>query len=90
MRAPARLPFPAVAPTEFGSDCDYYAATQCRDFNYLRDAALYMNNAGATTTYPHTQASVWYWWCWNANSGGTGGIVTSADVRSSDAWRLGR
>lgn len=36
-----------------------------------------MNNTGGAAAYPHLRTNVWFWWCWNANSGDTGGVVTS-------------
>jgi hypothetical protein len=75
-----------------------YATPSCKDFGYLRDFALYLNNSGgaAAPEYSHAPATVWYWWCWNANSGDTGGIVAQASSRvgsvlsphTSDAAKL--
>lgn len=79
--------FYPLAPTEFGSDCDTFANPGCPDFNYLRDYALYTNGARGAAGYLHTASSVWFWWCWNANSGDTGGMVAATPaIRYAIKW----
>ncbi len=35
---------------------------------------------------PHQPVRHWYWWCYNANSGDTGGIVEGAKGRGITPW----
>jgi hypothetical protein len=51
-----------------------------RDQEHLRDLALWMNNVGAAADGQHSAISSWFYWCYNANSGDTGGLVC-------DQWR---
>lgn len=51
----------------------------------LRDLALYINNEGAAKSDEHTGVNYWFYWCWNANSGDTGGIVDNSWVNIE--WR---
>lgn len=37
----------------------------------------YMHNVGNGADGLHNPITSWFWWCWNANSGDTGGIVSS-------------
>ncbi len=37
--------------------------------------ANYINNVGNGADGLHNPITSWFWWCWNANSGDTGGIV---------------
>jgi hypothetical protein len=76
----------AVAITEFGSDCNLNTASNCTDASYLSTISTYMTNTGDATAYPHQPVRVWFWWCWNANSGDTGGIVTGDKTKGVTAW----
>lgn len=63
-----------IAVGEFGS-----RFTEPEDLAHLNDLALYLNAQGAGNTGGHTPVANWYYWCWNANSGDTGGLV-------DDSW----
>jgi hypothetical protein len=81
--------FYPVAVTELGSDCDPYTSTACADNSYLRDIAAYMTNTGTASApqYAHNPVNVWFWWTWNALSGGTKGLVTDVTRKGvSQAW----
>ncbi len=64
-----------VALGEFGSKF-----TDNRDIQWMADMATYLNNTGAAADGKHQAIGNWFYWCWNADSGDTGGIV-------SDDWR---
>lgn len=49
------------------------------DLAHLADLALYLNAAGAGNTGGHAPVRNWFYWCYNANSGDTGGLV-------DDSW----
>ena len=72
----------AIAVTEFGSQCNI-ADSSCADTNYLVDFASYLSynpSSGPFQGNPslsHARVQAWFWWCWNANSGDTGGLVVS-------------
>lgn len=66
--SPCKL-FP-VALGEFGSKF-----TDSRDLQSMPDIASYLNNAGAAADGKHSAIPNWFYWCWNANSGDTGGLV---------------
>ena len=59
----------------------------------LADMSNYMNNDYSTlgasygpSSFPHANLESLFWWCWNANSGDTGGIVENDWVTVS--WPL--
>jgi aryl-phospho-beta-D-glucosidase BglC (GH1 family) len=64
-----------VAIGEFGS-----RFTESKDIQSMQDMAAYFNNSGAAADGKHRAIPNWFYWCWNANSGDTGGIV-------ADNWR---
>ena len=35
----------------------------------------YISNTGGGADGNHVAMAGWFWWCWNANSGDTGGLV---------------
>jgi len=45
---------------------------------FLNDLAKYMLQPGAGTDSLHNPVTSWFWWCWNANSADTGGLVRYA------------
>ena len=47
----------------------------CRQ--YYSDLVAYMANTGAGNDGQHNAINSWFWWCYPANGGGTGGIVDS-------------
>lgn len=59
-----------VVPGEFGSKL-----IDPKDFTFLADLATYWSNPGAVTDPYHGVVENWFWWCWNANSVDTGGMV---------------
>ena len=44
---------------------------------YYSDLVAYMANTGAGADGQHNAINSWFWWCYPANGGGTGGIVDS-------------
>eukprot|EP00878_Enallax_costatus_P046652 GHUV01056898.1.p1 GENE.GHUV01056898.1~~GHUV01056898.1.p1 ORF type:complete len:373 (+),score=85.73 GHUV01056898.1:368-1486(+) len=56
------------------------------DVQQYNEAALYLNNMAPASSpqFPHEAVSGWFWFCWNANSEDTGGLV--ADDWSSLVW----
>jgi hypothetical protein len=40
-----------------------------------------VTNTGGGADGQHVAMAGWFWWCWNANSGDTGGLV-----RFREAW----
>ena len=38
----------------------------------------YFLNTGDAADSLHHSMDSWFWWCWNSNSGDTGGIVSAA------------
>lgn len=79
----ATVCIPAVAITEFGSDCDTFnpsSSPRCAngEATHLQDIARYLTNAASIPSQfrSKNRNAVWFWWSWNANSGDTGGIVT--------------
>lgn len=82
---PCCVCFPAVAITEFGSDCDLFNGLSTRacagtDAKYLQDFAAYLNSSAGVipARFSKPRTTVWYWWSWNANSGDTGGLVSGS------------
>eukprot|EP00775_Hariotina_reticulata_P003248 gene3248-3524_t len=63
-----------VAIGEFGSKFE-----NPEDLAHLADLADYLNAKGAGDTGGHNPINNWYYWCYNANSGDTGGLV-------DDSW----
>ena len=48
--------------------------TRCaQSMNSIRN--YFLNTGDAADSLHHSMDS-WFWWCWNANSGDTGGIVS--------------
>lgn len=43
------------------------------DLAHLKDLALYLNAKGPGNTGGHKPVNNWYYWCYNANSGGWSG-----------------
>jgi hypothetical protein len=62
--APAPLPSPRSGYDRVWLRLRLLRPHPCNDYSYLRDAALYLNNAeaAAADAYSHTASSVWYWW----------------------------
>lgn len=44
---------------------------------FLKDYATYMLSPGPSSDSLHNPINSWFWWCWNANSFDTGGLVRS-------------
>jgi hypothetical protein len=42
---------------------------------FLKDFATYMLSPGPNSDTLHNPITSWFWWCWNANSFDTGGLV---------------
>lgn len=73
--------FPVI-PGEFGSyfnnsgnSClsNGCMAEEGRSLASIRD---YFNNAAGGKDGQHARINNWFYWCWNANSGDTGGLVS--------------
>ena len=64
---PMRLP---VAVGEFGSHFKDQS-----DVTFMQDFAAYLTHQGAGKDDRHDPINAWFYWCWNADSGDTGGIV---------------
>ena len=45
------------------------------DVQSLTDLAAYLNCDGRGDDGRHERIGSWFYWCWNANSGDTGGLV---------------
>ncbi|KAF6266483.1 glycoside hydrolase superfamily [Scenedesmus sp. NREL 46B-D3] len=63
-----------IAVGEFGSRFE-----NPEDLSHLNDLALYMNAQGSGNTGGHRPVASYFYWCYNANSGDTGGLV-------DDSW----
>lgn len=63
-----------IAVGEFGSKFE-----NPEDLAHLADLAAYMNAQGAGNTGGHKPVGNYFYWCYNANSGDTGGLV-------DDSW----
>jgi len=64
------------------------------DVETQRDLAIYMNKESKVAAYNHKPITSWFYWCWNPNSGNTGGILaddwqTLVDVRVKYLQGLG-
>lgn len=59
-----------VAVGEFGS---YFKENN--DLNSMNDMAKYFQLSGAGNDGRHRAIPHWFFWCWNANSGDTGGLI---------------
>ena len=46
------------------------------DLQWFQDFAQWVTNSGAAADAEHEPVTSWAFWCYNANSGDTGGIVT--------------
>ncbi|EIE23036.1 hypothetical protein COCSUDRAFT_63419 [Coccomyxa subellipsoidea C-169] len=66
----------AAINDEFGSTFDSIMEAQC--FQGIVD---WMNVAATSKKYPHAPMTSWFYWAYNPDSGGTGGIV------DTDNWR---
>ncbi len=64
---------PVVAAKSECSQC----ANSCCAVQYYTDLVAYMANTGAGSDGQHNAINSWFWWCYPANGGGTGGIVDS-------------
>eukprot|EP00884_Botryococcus_braunii_P018123 jgi/Botrbrau1/4995/Bobra.0396s0021.1 len=69
----------AAIMDEFGSTFQNEVEKQC--FNSI---VMYMNNAGEANDRQHTSIKSWFYWAWNAESFGTGGLV--ADNQETIVW----
>ncbi|CAL8465540.1 g5076 [Coccomyxa elongata] len=67
----------AVINDEFGSTFDSIMEAQC--FQGIVD---WMNNAATSKKYPHAPITSWFYWAYNPDSGGTGGIVDLENWRN--------
>lgn len=47
------------------------------DIQWMKDFGEWMGNTGAAADEEHDAISSWAYWCYNANSGDTGGIVSA-------------
>lgn len=45
------------------------------DKAWLHDLSQWINNIGPANDGLHTDVTSFFYWCWNANSGDTGGLV---------------
>lgn len=59
-----------VAVGEFGS-----RFTESDDLDSMQDIAKYFNNSDDAADGRHKPIKHWFYWCWNPNSGDTGGLV---------------
>mmetsp|Transcript_13633 Transcript_13633/g.41196 ORF Transcript_13633/g.41196 Transcript_13633/m.41196 type:complete len:948 (-) Transcript_13633:1152-3995(-) len=59
-----------IAVGEFGT-----RMTEARDLEMMPQYANYLNNLGNGADGLHEPITSWFWWCWNVNSGDTGGMV---------------
>lgn len=69
-----------VAVGEFGS-----RFTESNDLISMQDIAKYLNNTDDAADGRHQVIKHWFFWCWNANSGDTGGLV--ADNWEDIQWQ---
>ena len=46
----------------------------------------YVTNTGGGVGGQHVALAGWFWWCWNANSGDTGGQVRLKGFLDSGLW----
>jgi aryl-phospho-beta-D-glucosidase BglC (GH1 family) len=67
-----------IALGEFGS-----RFTDSDDLASLQDIAKYLNNRDDGADGRHRAIHHWFYWCWNPNSGDTGGLVSDnwADIQ---------
>lgn len=49
--------------------------TDARDLEMMPQYANYMAGGENGADGLHDPITSWFWWCWNANSGDTGGVV---------------
>eukprot|EP00798_Chlamydomonas_sp_ICE-L_P006250 gene6250-2875_t len=64
-----------IAIGEFGSKF-----TDANDILFMIDFAKYLNGKGAAADGRHKSIGNWFYWCWNDNSGDTGGLIDSSWV----------
>jgi hypothetical protein len=73
-----------------GSDCQRFAVIvgefgskflEATDSTSMADMVKYFNNEGAAADGRHLAITSWFYWCWNPNSGDTGGLVDDEWVK---------
>ena len=72
-----------IAVGEFGT-----RMTDARDLLMMPQLANYFNNVGNGRDGLHAPITSWFWWCWNANSADTGGMVRRPAAHAPPLRRL--
>ena len=68
-----------IAIGEFGSRFHKESTKDLEDLEHLRDFTAYLRNEVPGHKDTHNKVDNWFYWCYNANSGDTGGLV-------DDSW----
>ena len=71
------FPTQLITVSFFSAQCADRAmlCSQANDMQSLADLAAYVNCDNHGNDGRHARISSWFYWCWNANSGDTGGLV---------------